>query len=280
MTGLCLQTAKCPLPLRWAWPARWLGWVAKWARAELESSEQKAHTCDNACSKQLSLCGMRQRLAFVSYWLVIVVVLFPHHLLGQSVAHDPDSFACRSSHYMLDDFERQPTVPSPDNTKAVQLTKEYKFRITVGKTVLPDFGLPDVSSNVEVGWSPDSSGFFISYSDGGAIGGYHVHLYRVVGNTLKESQAPTTVAKRFKTKHWCESRGNNLFFLDWTPDSKVALFVAEVYPTGDCGKELGVYRGYVVRLQDRKILRTFGEKQTDSMEQKCRASAGLVLPSE
>lgn len=181
---------------------------------------------------------------------------------------------------MLDDFERQPTVPSPDNTKAVQLTKEYKFRITVGKTVLPDFGLPDVSSNVEVGWSPDSSGFFISYSDGGAIGGYHVHLYRVVGNTLKESQAPTTVAKRFKTKHWCESRGNNLFFLDWTPDSKVALFVAEVYPTGDCGKELGVYRGYVVRLQDRKILRTFGEKQTDSMEQKCRASAGLVLPSE
>jgi hypothetical protein len=223
---------------------------------------------------------MQQRFVFVSYWLVIVMALFPHHLLGQSVAHDPDSFACRSSHYMLDDFEKQPTVPSPDKMKAVQLTKEYQFRVTVGKTVLSDFVLPDVSSNVEVGWSPDSSEFFISYSDGGAIGGYRVHLYRVAGNTLRKSGVPTTVAERFKTKHWCESRGNNLFFLDWTPDSKVALFVAEVYPTGDCGKELGVYRGYAVRLQDEKILRIFGEKQTDSIEKKCRASGRLVLPSE
>ncbi len=223
---------------------------------------------------------MRQRFVFILYWLVIAIAMFPHHLLGQSVAHDPDSFACRSSHYMLDDFETQPTVPSPDKMKAVRLTKDYKFRVTVGKTVLSNFGIPDVSCNVEVGWSPDSSEFFISYSDGGAIGNYHVQLYRVVGSTLKKSRVPTTVAERFKTKHWCESRGNNLFFLDWTPDSKVALLVAEVYPTGDCGKELGVYRGYAVRLRDGKILQILGEKQTDSIEKECRASGRLVLPSE
>ena len=181
---------------------------------------------------------------------------------------------------MLDDFEKQPTIPSPDNRKAVQLTKDGKFRVTVGKTQLSDFDLPDVSCNVEVGWSPDSSEFFISYSDGGAIGGYHVHLYRVVGKTLTKSSVPTTVAEGFKTKHWCECRGNNLFFLDWTPDSKVAFLVAEVYPTSDCGKELGVYRGYAVRLRDGKILRIFGEKRTDSIEKECRTFGRLVLPSE
>lgn len=181
---------------------------------------------------------------------------------------------------MLDDFEKQPTVPSPDKTKAVQLTKEGRFRVTVGQMIISDFDLPDMSSNVEVGWSPDSSEFFISYSDGGAIGGYHVNLYRVVGNTLEKSRVPTTIANRFKTKHWCQSRGNNLFFLDWTLDSKVALFVAEVYPTGDCGKELGLHRGYVVRLQDRKVLRVFGEEKTDSIEKECRASGQLTLPSE
>jgi hypothetical protein len=223
---------------------------------------------------------MRLRFAFISYSLVIVLVLFPHPLLGKSVAHDPDSFACRSSHYMLDDFETQPTVFSPDKMKAVRLTKDYKFRVTFGKTVVSEFGIPDVSCNVEVGWSPDSSEFFISYSDGGAIGNYHVHMYRLVGNTLKKSRIPTTVAESFKTKHWCESRGNNLFFLDWTPDSKVALLVAEVYPTGDCGKELAVYRGYVVRLRDGKIMRILGEKQTDSVEKQCRASGRLALPSE
>jgi hypothetical protein len=223
---------------------------------------------------------MQQRSGIISFWLVGVMALLPHHLLGQRVKHDPDSFACRSSHYMLDDFEKQPTVASPDKVKLLQLTKEYTLRVTVGKAIISDLDMPDLSSNVEVGWSPDSSEFFISYSDGGAIGGYHVHLYRVVGNTLKESQVPTMVAERFKTQHWCESRGNNLFFLDWTPDSKVALFVAEVYPTGDCGKELGVYRGYAVGLQDRTILRVFGEKQTDSIEKECRASGRLALPSE
>jgi len=159
----------------------------------------------------------------------MVMTLIPHYLLGQWVGHDPDSFACRSSHYMLDDFEKQPTVSSPDHMKAVQLTKNRKFRVTAGKTILSDFGLPDVSCNVEVEWSPDSSEFFISYSDGGAIGGYHVDLYCIVGSTLRKSRVPALVAERSKTKHWCESRGNNLFFLDWTPDSKVAFLVAEVY---------------------------------------------------
>jgi len=223
---------------------------------------------------------MQQKFVFGPYWLLMAVALISHCLLAQSVGHDPYSFGCRSSHYMLDDFEKQPTVSSPDNMKSVQLTKDGKFRVAVGKTILSDFGLPDVSCNVEVGWSPDSSQFFISYSDGGAIGGYHVYLYRIVGRTLEKNPVPTAVAERFKTKHWCESRGNNLFFLDWTPDSKIAFLVAEVYPTGDCGRELGTYRGYAVRLRDGKIVRMFSEKQTDSIEKECRASGRLVLPSE
>lgn len=224
---------------------------------------------------------MRQRCALDSCWLLIAMALVPHYLLGQRVTHDPNSFACRSSHYMLDDFEKQPIISSPDNRKAVQLTKSGKFRVTIGKTlILSEFGIPDVSSNVEVGWSPDSSEFFISYSDGGAIGGYHVQLYRVVGTILKKSRVPETVSEHFRTTHGCKSRGKNLFFLDWTLDSKVGFFVAEVYPTGDCGKELGVHRGYAVRLQDGKILRSFGEKQTDSIEGDCRSSGRLELPSE
>lgn len=223
---------------------------------------------------------MWHRFVFVSSSLVVIMALVPHYLLGQEPAHDPASFACRSSHYMLDDFEKQPTVLSPDKMKAVQLTKGGKFRVTVGKTLLSDFDLPDLSCNVEVGWSPDSSEFFISYSDGGAIGGYHVDLYQVDGNSLTKSRVPMTVAERFKTEHWCESRGNNLFFLDWTPDSKVAFLVAEVYPTSDCGKELGVHRGYAVRLQDGKILQSFSEKLTDSIEKDCRTMGRLSLPSE
>jgi hypothetical protein len=225
-----------------------------------------------------TLDNMKCRFLPLLCCAIVLPVPFPHRLMAQRAEHD--SFACTSRHYMLDDFEKQPAVSSPDKTKAVQLTKGYKFRVKVGDQVISAITINDISSNVEVGWSPDSSQFFISYSDGGLVGRYHVRLFHLIGQTLTENQVPSTVAESFKTKYWCPSRGNNLFYLDWTSDSKVGFFVAEVYPTGDCGKDLGVYRGYVVSLEDRRILRVFGEKETSSIEKECRASGRLVVPSQ
>jgi hypothetical protein len=72
-------------------------------------------------------------------------------------------------------------------------------------------------------------------------------------------------------------RGSNLFFLAWTPDSRVAFFVAEVYPDSDCGESGGTFRGYAVDTVGAKVLRVFGEKQTRAIEKECRASGKLVL---
>ena len=178
---------------------------------------------------------------------------------------------------MLDDFEHQPVVRSPNANNAVRLTKNNQFEVSVGDAVVAKFKLPNIESNVEVGWSPDSKQLFISYSDGGAIGGYHVYMYRVMSGTVRTSHVPTKVAEHFKAKHWCKSRGNNLFFLDWSPDSRIAFLVAEVYPTGDCGKELGLHRGYAVDTETEAILSIFDEKHTDAIEAKCRVSGTLSL---
>jgi hypothetical protein len=179
---------------------------------------------------------------------------------------------------MLEDFEQQPIIPSPDKTKAVQLTKDYKFQVSNNGAVISNFELPDISCYVEVGWSPDSSQFFISYSSGGAIGRYHVYLYRVTENEMKASGVPTQIAERFKRKHWCEARGNNLWFLGWTPNSKTGFFEVGVYPTGECGKELGLSLGYAVNLENGTVSRVFTEKQTEAIEKSCYASGRLVLP--
>jgi len=224
--------------------------------------------------------AMRSVLSRLSFFVVAFLVASQQRLLAQRPVHDRYSFACASAHYMLEDFDKQPSVPSPDGSTAVQLTKGDKFRVVANDTVLGNLNFPDVSSNIEVGWSPDSSQLFISYSDGGEIGGYHVHLFRVTGGKLQESQIPSVVAARFKAKHWCESRGNNLFFLDWTADSKVGFFVAEVYPTSDCGREMAQFRGYAVNLRDGTILRVFTEKETDAIEKRCRKSGRLALPSD
>jgi hypothetical protein len=197
--------------------------------------------------------------------------------LAQRQTRNPSSFACNSSLFTLGDFQKKPAVSSPDRGKRVQLTEDYKFRILSGRAVVADFEMPEISSNVEIGWSPDSKQFFVSYSDSGAIGGFHVHMYRLNGSTVTESKVPTLIAEYFETKHWCKSRGNNLYFLAWTPDSRIAFLVAEVYPTSDCGKDMGVYTGYAVDTASAEVLRVFDERQTQAIENNCRASGNLVL---
>ncbi len=96
-------------------------------------------------------------------------------------------------------------------------------------------------------------------------------------NAVTENKVPEIVAGDFKAKHWCEARGNHLFFLNWTHDSPRAFLVAEVFPTGDCGKETGLYRGYLVKVSDGTILRMFGEEDTTAIEKNCRESGKLVL---
>jgi hypothetical protein len=166
---------------------------------------------------------MRHVFILLIYFGVGVVGGIATNFAWATTRHDPYSFACNSAHYMLGDFAKQPSVPSPDGKKAVRLTKEYKFRVVANDAVLGSLSFPEISSNIEIGWSPDSSQFFISYSDGGEVGRYYVHLYRILGDKLAESQIPRAVAARFKAKHWCETRGTNLFFLDWAPDSKVGF---------------------------------------------------------
>jgi len=196
----------------------------------------------------------------------------------QNRMHYPGAFACNSRHFMADDFQNRPVVKSPDGGIAVRLTTDGTFDVVVGDAVVSQLKFPDIESNIEIGWSPDSSQFFISYSDSGATGGFHVHLYRLKGIIVIENRAAAEVAKDFKAKHWCNTRGNNLFFLDWTPDSKIGFFVAEVYPTSDCGRDMGFHEGYAVNVEDGKIVRVFTQERTDIIEKSCRTFGTLLLP--
>src|SRR5258707_13898430 len=113
-------------------------------------------------------------MRYLPIGLIMAVLFFVPCAIAKG---NPDCFACNSSHFMLQDFEKQPVVRSEDGVKSVLLTKEYTFKVMYQRAVLREFTFGDMSANIEVGWSPDSKQFFISYSDGGAVGNYHVHLY-------------------------------------------------------------------------------------------------------
>lgn len=181
---------------------------------------------------------------------------------------------------MLLGHPKHPDVRSPNGKPEIHLTKKFALRVLSRGKLIETLYYDDMSCCIEVGWSPDSKQFFIMYGDGGAVGGFHVHLFRIVDNRVLTSPATRAVLKRFQRHHFCMPGvvGNNLFILDWTPNSRAVFLVAEVYPDTFCGKQMGSYEGFLADAVSGKILRRFGEKETSAIEKSCRASGTLVLP--
>jgi hypothetical protein len=198
-----------------------------------------------------------------------------------SIASDEKalSLSCRTTSYMLDDFdEGNRTVVSPNGKRMVLLAKTFTFEVLEGKQALGRVEFKDLNSNVRIQWSPDSDKLAITYSDGGAIGLYHSHVYSVAANGMNELKDVSEVPfKDFKRDFYCPERGNNISVLGWQSDSTAVLFVAQVYPTGDCGKAAGSEAGYLVDLKG-NIERQFGEEEIKRLEQECRKRGHASVP--
>ena len=91
------------------------------------------------------------------------------------------------------------------------------------------------------------------WGEGGPIGGALVRVFLVDGNGVKEvSRSIGAAVANFKTRHYCEARGNTVSALKWIRGN--LLLLTQVYPTGDCGPDLGHMEGYLVSVPEGKIL--------------------------
>jgi hypothetical protein len=93
----------------------------------------------------------------------------------------------------------------------------------------------------------------ITYGQGGAIGIFQVRVFNIDTNGVKDVSTSINVAvSDFKSRHYCKARGNNVTALKWIRGS--LLLMTEVYPTGDCGLDLGHVEGYLVSVPSGEIL--------------------------
>lgn len=93
----------------------------------------------------------------------------------------------------------------------------------------------------------------ITYSDGGELGGFHVRVFQISKTGVSDTSskiAPAVAA--FKSKHSCESRGNNVQALKWIKND--LLLMTSVYPTSDCGADMGHTEAYLVVMPNGNIL--------------------------
>jgi len=194
-----------------------------------------------------------------------------------SFSKDDHTFACSARRFDLTSFEGQPSIPSPDGRKRIQLRKDYKYAVFVHDKQVTVLEYSDTNCCIEIGWSPDSSQFFITYSNSATYHQYKTHLFSIAGEQVSEDRVTQIAFDDFGSHHSCPSRGgNNLFLLGWTKDSQNVFLVSEVTPTGDCGKEAGVHGGYLVNGREGTIIHRYGQEHTDKIENACRV-VGILL---
>lgn len=177
---------------------------------------------------------------------------------------------------------RKASVYSPDRKKVVQINGETVTIIVEGKQYRTRFG---EKTNAELGWAPDSSRFFLTWTDGGETGTWHVQVYEVAKDGLKEIRGfegpakkdfatlirrlpiPKDFAKEPERGFWlsaeyCEP---NVVASEWLNGSKELLVSVLVPNVGSCRymSEFNVYRVAVpsgrvlARYSAREALRKF-----------------------
>lgn len=174
----------------------------------------------------------------------------------------------------LREDSRQSEATGPDGLSVRLDYKLGRFSVQREARTIFSFSVDDLSTNAEVLWAPDEKAFALNYSDGGAIGRFHVRVFMVNGDKVTDvSRTIEPAVSAFKARHFCKSRGNNVAALKWLHDSKDLVLMTDVYATGDCGPDLGHAEGYVVAVPDGKIARHLTLNQL-------KALPGICLQNE
>jgi hypothetical protein len=158
----------------------------------------------------------------------------------------------------------QGDIKSPDGRKVLSVTRVPD---TSGRTEgRLKFSVTDSSKrywaelagfNAEVTWSPDSSAFAVTQTEGGGGIGYRVYVFYVEATGLRKLTVSPPIEKAFGTPTKCEVPVRpNTGFVKWLAGSERVLVAAEVVPVTICECS-GLFSLYEVRLSDLRIVNNF-----------------------
>ena len=129
------------------------------------------------------------------------------------------------------------------------------FTLKRGNRILQTIRVKDLwNPNGWVAISPAENAFALTWSDGGAIGGFHTRVFvrTAKGDFAERPAIVQNVIRDFEARHYCKSRGDNFAAVGWVNPNHLVI-EASVYPTSDCGPDLGHTERYVVVLSNGAI---------------------------
>jgi hypothetical protein len=166
-------------------------------------------------------------------------------------------------------------IDSPDHRSSIS-SEGDEVTVTIGDKTLPT--TLGKKTDVEVGWAPDSKRFFVSWTDSGLVGRWHIEVYdlstgglieikgiekrprrdfdQLVRRLPRPPNALTEPEKVFwESARYCYS---NVVGAQWVKGSDELLVSVMVDPEGDC-KQGGEFRVYRVDVPSGAILQRYGE---------------------
>lgn len=177
-------------------------------------------------------------------------------------------------HFLDENPGRKGCFYSPDKKVLTEIDGKNVTLVADGRRIATEFGK---LTNAELGWSPDSKRFFVTWTDGGETGQWHTDVYEVTESTIRKFADKTEMArldfeKRIRqlpsgpiqgTKSdrlmwegavYCEPY--NVVGAQWLKGSKELLVSVLVPNTSACRyeAEFNVYR---IEVETGKVLRRY-----------------------
>ena len=165
--------------------------------------------------------------------------------------------------------DRELSVFSPDHKRLVHVHHQKVDAVVEGKEFATDLWNKTAA---ELGWAPDSSRFFLTWTEGGNMGDWHVAVYDVSGAGARQikgiekrpiadfekyirSLPPDPQLDRFwwDNGRYCYS---NVVAAQWLNGSRELLLSVLVEPEGDC-RYSGDFMVYRVAIPSGRILQRY-----------------------
>jgi len=228
-----------------------------------------------------SIHNSKDKSARCWFPIVVFIALFMSHLQGQDRHTAIERGAWSSKAVSLfntwggldSNPDRKAALYSPDRKKTVEINGETVTITIEGKQYQTHF---DEKTNAELGWAPDSSGFFLTWTDGGETGSWHVQVYEVEKTGLKEMPGFEEAAEKDfdaliralpvpKDSAQKAARGlkfdavyckPNVVASEWLNGSKELLISVLVPNVGSC-RHMSEFSVYRVAVPDGKIIERY-----------------------
>lgn len=141
-----------------------------------------------------------------------------------------------------------PRSPESDETHTVTVRASGReYRTKIGAWV-----------NAEADWAPDSKAFFVTYSDGGNVGTYHVKVIYVTKDGLHVIE-PIANGRRLFVPTCFDPERPNVAAVTWVGhDSSRLLIAIQVPPHSSCAS-MGTFRAFEIALPGGNVVSRYGQ---------------------